>query len=493
MVPPYRERNHPVSEETAVPVSSPLKTLPSKRRRLSGVAALTGIGVAAAIGGLVIQRVHAYQTIVGKNHIAIGVKIAGIEVGGMNRETARAKVREWAIAQGNKAITFIAPQSGRQWNIPLSDVGGRFDIDEAVDAALLIGEKTTLWEQIIQADRHYNTDISPAFLFSESTLNAQLKQIASVINHPSENARAEMTDKGVITLAVREKKGITLDVAATKAALLKNGIESLRSGGSATLVIREEMPRVTSADLGKMGTLLSSFTTDYSSSTSERRHNVELAASKINGTILAPGEEFSYNRIVGPREAKQGWQNALMFQDGEVVPGMGGGVCQVSSTLYNAVLQANLTVKERQNHSIKVHYVSPGRDATVVYGALDFRFVNSTPAPILLLSRIRHRELTLNIYGAKPATTDRVEIVSGPYRQNELGGITVATYKFIHHADGKVTREYLHTDTYRAPEPKRDKGAKVARSTRHLPPVPPPIRPTSTKPVTPVATVRPSA
>ena len=472
-----------MSNEVQVPVPSP--TLPPKRA-VSIALIASGVTIALlGIGGFVASsRYNEANSTNNPVQFAKGVSVAGVALGGLTREQGREKVRQWAIAQLQNPVTFAAPQSGRTWNLTLATVGGRFSYDAALDSAFHVGKDLTTWQKVVQGSRDYTHNFAPEFRLNETALGKEIAKIGAVVNRPAQNATARITDKGQITLAKPEQKGVQLNETATKSALLKNGVASLQQGGKVTLAIGEVRPALVAADLGKMGVVLASYTTDYSSSPSARWHNVELAASKVHGILLAPGEEFSYNKVVGPREARYGWQNALMFEDGEVVPGMGGGVCQVSSTLYNAVLRADLKVTARQNHSIKVKYVRPGSDATVVYGALDFRFLNTTDGPVMILARTRRGELTLNLYGTKPVGK-QIEIVSGPMHYNSDGDMTVTLYKVTKTADGKTTREYLHTDSYQSPKPKRSEPRKVARR----------VRPALSSPVIPAAnkTTAPSA
>lgn len=142
---------------------------------------------------------------------------------------------------------------------------------------------------------------------------------------------------------------------------------------------------------------LASFTTNYSLSNEDRTTNLELAASKINGTILSPGEEFSYNTIVGARTIAAGYKEAKIYSNGEVVDGLGGGICQISSTLYNAVIYANLEVTERYNHQFITSYVPAGRDATVVYGVKDLKFVNNRSYPIKIETKVSNGIVSCSI------------------------------------------------------------------------------------------------
>ncbi|MBR5479009.1 MAG: VanW family protein [Clostridia bacterium] len=146
---------------------------------------------------------------------------------------------------------------------------------------------------------------------------------------------------------------------------------------------------------------LSSKTTYYSPKKINRSHNVRLAASLINGTILNPGEVFSYNKVVGPRTYARGFREAAIFSQGEVVDGLGGGICQVSSTLYMAAVYADMKTVERKNHSFFVDYAPKGQDATVVYGSIDFKFENTSEYPIKIVAYARDNFITVTIKGTK--------------------------------------------------------------------------------------------
>ena len=149
---------------------------------------------------------------------------------------------------------------------------------------------------------------------------------------------------------------------------------------------------------------LSTFQTKYNVSNVDRTTNLNLAASKINGTIIRPGEEFSYNKIVGARTIDAGYKEAKIYSNGEVVDGVGGGICQISSTLYNSVIMSNLKVTERHNHQFLTSYVDAGKDATVAYGSKDFRFKNTRSYPIKIELTVDNGHVSCAIYGIKEET-----------------------------------------------------------------------------------------
>jgi vancomycin resistance protein YoaR len=385
--------------------------------------------------------------------IAPGVNVAGIPVGGMSRDEAAQRVRDWArTAAATRPVTLTAPVSGRKWNLALSDVGGRFDVTGAVNEAYQVGRGGNWLQDFLTREqaRQSGVTVRPAFALSESALKKRLAAaIADQVRIAPRNAQARMDEDGMLQVTRPERKGVRLDVDATAQALLKNGTEPLRNGGRATLVIAEEMPRVTQNDLGAVSHLLGSYSTSYGSSSSNRRHNVEKAASHINGTLLAPGDVFSYNDVVGPRAPRLGWRNAPTYQDGQVVPGPGGGICQVSTTLYNAALFANLKIVRRSSHSMPVHYVPAGRDATVSYGSTDFQFENNTNGPVYVAARARRGRLTLSLYGKEPTGWKDVRVVSGGRWFTRTGGFGVSTYRIVTAADGTERRERLGSSSYR--------------------------------------------
>lgn len=158
---------------------------------------------------------------------------------------------------------------------------------------------------------------------------------------------------------------------------------------------------ITAQDLQKKCVLRSAFSTYYGSSSSERKNNVYLAAKAISGTVLAPDESFSFNKTVGVRSEERGYKKAKIIVGGEFVEGVGGGVCQVSTTVYNAALKAGLTVTEWHRHSLPVSYVSPSFDAMVSGTFCDLVFKNDTESDIFIVCRADGENLTVKFYGLK--------------------------------------------------------------------------------------------
>mgnify|MGYP005776186693 FL=1 len=194
--------------------------------------------------------------------------------------------------------------------------------------------------------------------------------------------------------------------------------------------------------------LLSSYSTRYNAYDRDRTTNLQLAANKINGTVLMPGETFSYNQVVGERTIAAGYKEAPIYVSGEVVDGLGGGICQITSTLYNAVLYANLEIVERSNHQFVPSYVTASRDATVVYGSIDFKFKNNRDYPIKIMCSVSGGIANFQIFGLKTDNEYEVEISS--YVTGSTANETYSeAYRILKQNGQVVGSELLSRDIYK--------------------------------------------
>ncbi len=217
-----------------------------------------------------------------------------------------------------------------------------------------------------------------------------------------------------------------------------------------TIPLKYITPNVTTNMIGTEAfpDLLSTFSTNYSTRDADRTTNLRLAANKINGTVLMPGETFSYNQVVGARTIAAGYKEAPIYVSGEVVDGLGGGICQITSTLYNAVLYANLEIVERSNHQFVPSYVTASRDATVVYGSIDFKFKNNRDYPIKLVCSVSGGIANFQIFGMKTENDYEVEISS--YQTGKTAtAIYSEAYKILKKNGQVVSKELLSKDTYK--------------------------------------------
>ena len=241
----------------------------------------------------------------------------------------------------------------------------------------------------------------------------------------------------------------------------ENGIDFAISLEEATQMLEEEKeeytiplkilyPKVTTNMIGTEAfpDLLSSFSTNYNARDTDRTTNLKLAANKINGTVLMPGETFSYNQVVGARTIAAGYKEAPIYVQGQVVDGLGGGICQITSTLYNAVLYANLEIVERSNHQFVPSYVTASRDATVVYGSIDFKFKNNRNYPIKLICSVANGVASFQIFGLK--TDNEYEVVISSYETGRTSNaIYSEAYKILKQNGQVVDKQLLSRDVYK--------------------------------------------
>ena len=212
-------------------------------------------------------------------------------------------------------------------------------------------------------------------------------------------------------------------------------------------------PTVTVQDLGMdaFPDLLASYSTKYVNNP-DRTTNLKLAASKIDGTVIMPGEIFSYNKVVGKRTIAAGYKNAAIYQDGEVVDGLGGGICQISTTLYNAVIEAGMLIEERRNHMFVPSYADAGKDATVVWGSTDFKFENRRDYPIKIDTYVSGGTARVRIYGLK--TNEDYDIydlsIGTKTIKSTNSTLVVESYRYYKDGNGNVVKkDKLYTDTYK--------------------------------------------
>jgi len=225
------------------------------------------------------------------------------------------------------------------------------------------------------------------------------------------------------------------------------------------------------ADLEGLGVrqVMASFYTWVAGGNPDRAYNIKLSTAKLNGILMAPGEIFSFNTALGRVTREKGYRYAPVIIGDELVPGLGGGICQVSTTIYNAALLANLKILERQNHSMPISYIPLGRDATVVYGSLDLRFKNNRDHYLLIGADLTDLKLTFRFFGLP--MDERVEIMSSDhlkipppsrieYTENLPGGVRevaregrpghrITTWRVVYRNDREISREMLDRDYYK--------------------------------------------
>lgn len=292
----------------------------------------------------------------------------------------------------------------------LSDLGVTFDNEDLVDEAIGVGHAGNIVKRYKdQKDLQHSGKTFPlSWQTNEDTVRTYVENNCTKYDKKAQNA--SLTRENGAFNFVAGTEGLELNVDSAVRTISDYLENSWTSDNTEVLNLETQVtePEGSAEELANIKDLLGSFTTSFSTSGSNRCKNVSSGASHINGTVLYPGEEFSTYETVSPFTEANGYAMAGSYLNGEVVDSMGGGICQVSTTLYNAVLRAELNVTERSPHSMTVHYVDLSEDAAIAGTYKDFKFVNSTEYPIYIEGyTTSDKKITFNIYGKETRDKNR--------------------------------------------------------------------------------------
>lgn len=399
------------------------------------------------------------------SRVYAGIAVEGVEVGGRSKTEVAQLIQVWRQEQLAKAIDIYYGDT--VFKIDAQSIDFDFDIEATVEEVWNYGRRGPLWEKLkkIYLAGHQGYRIPVKVKYNEGKLEQLVDAWRESVERPPRNAALSMVTGGIVP----QEQGRRLEVEVLRPLVL----QALKRPdvGSVALPVTPLYPAITVSDIHQTGIreVLSSYSTSFNAKDMNRSANIKLAANKINGHIVYPGQSFSFNEVVGPREKKYGFKEAMELVDGELVPGIGGGICQVSSTLYNAVLLADLTIAERYNHSKPLGYVPLGRDATVAFGVLDFKFTNRTKSPVMIMAEVNDDKLVVGLFG-KDRLASAVEVISldqrvippavikkedtgmylGETKVDKQGkpGYEVTTIRVVRAKGREVRREILSKDQY---------------------------------------------
>ncbi len=330
-----------------------------------------------------------------------GITINGIDVGGMTEEEAASKLRSAFADYGNATITLEGQDSSETVSVPASRFGVGWTDVSAVDEAGACGHGAN-----IIARYKSEKDIQQNGMNFTANMTADEGDILDVLENDCSSFEQEAVDasltreNGSFTVSPGQS-GVVIDHDSS-ASKIKSVLEDGWTGGNEIIALDMEVsePNGTAEELEQVKDLLGTFTTSYSSSGEARCQNIANACGMINGTVVYPGQQFSVLQTITPFTEENGYALAGSYFGQQVVESFGGGICQVSTTLYNAVIRAELQVDERHNHSLIVSYVDPSDDAAIAESSgLDFRFTNNLEIPIYIEGSISGKSITFNIYG----------------------------------------------------------------------------------------------
>ena len=489
---------------------------------------------------------------INNNNIVKGVKIEGIDVSGLSREDAKSKIE--SIYQDKKGKEITLKYNDYEITLSPQLLEVNYDIDKGIEEAVSIGKsdnifinnfniiKAMLGKNNIKIDMTINEDVAKQnieeisanipgavtepsyYIENDKLIITKGKEGIKVDNDKliekiKEQLKDINTAQEYIEIPVTEKKPEEIDIDKIHEEVYKEVQDAYYTKDPFTIhpevegvdfnveeakeQLKEDKeqyeiqltitkPKVTTAQIGSEAfpDLLATYSTRYDGGDRDRTTNLRIACQKINEKVVLPGETFSYNQTLGVRSTATGYKNAKVYENGEVVDGIGGGICQISSTLYNSVLMANLDIVERKNHQFVTSYTPAGRDATVVYGMTDFKFKNTRKYAIKIKASASNGVATVSIYGIKeeneytvsfstrtvstiPFTVKYVDdntlaVGTEKVKQKGANGIITETY-ITKSLNGKVvSTKLLSKDTYNAMQRiilRGTKGAATSSST----------------------------
>jgi vancomycin resistance protein YoaR len=350
-------------------------------------------------------------TYTGDERIAEGIWAGQWELGGLTREQAAELIdKNFSVLQ-NEPI--LLEYSGREWSIIPGEAGIALDTESVVEAAYAVGHSGNIWRKINERRQaaKENIHLQLPLKINNDQLLAYLTVLKSEIDRPAKDAWLTWNqENGVKITSHQTGQELELDELAAQI----RTVTLWSSNRRISLPVQSLKPDITYDELAgfRYGNIIAQYSTIFDPTDVERTYNVALAAKSVDKILLRPGDIFSFNNTVGSRTEARGYRVAPVLVNGELVPGIGGGICQVSSTLFNAALLADLRIVKRTNHSRPVTYVPLGRDATVVDNAIDFQFMNDTNQPLYILSEIGDNSYTVRLLGyGQPASDQNKKIV----------------------------------------------------------------------------------
>lgn len=341
--------------------------------------------------------------------IQTGVYVDGINLSGLTISEAKSKIQAYVDSFGGTQITLNALDGGTIV-VTATDLGIKWGNEEILDEAASLGRDGDILKCYKELkDLEYRNKVyGVTFDFDRDKIKALIEEQGAQYNKEAVNAVLTKTESGFQITEGQE--GITIDAEASMEAVYSYLAQNWNGEACAIdLVFAVDEPQGNAEDLAQIKDVLGTFTTSYSTSGPSRSANVANGCRLINGTTLYPGEEFSAYEAVSPFTEANGYYMAGSYLNGQVVDSLGGGICQVSTTLYNAVLKSELEVTERYNHSMIVTYVEPSADAAIAESSgKDFKFKNNTQYPIYIEgSTTPDKTITFTIYGVETRDSNR--------------------------------------------------------------------------------------
>ncbi len=406
--------------------------------------------------------------ILSSNRILSNTFINEVDVSGLTKEEASVIINK-TYGLDIRDLDIILVCEDKEWSLNHKDIGFSYNYEKAIDEAYSIGKRGNIAKRYFDSlnARLIRHEVVLDFSYEEDSIVKTIEKISGQVNRKPVDATIRLkSGEFVITpditgLSLINKEAIQL---------IKDKIES-HDISRTELPVETTEPEIKKSDLANISEKLGEYTTRFDASNTNRTYNIALATKSVTDVLLRPGAVFSLNDIIGSRLAEKGYRMAKVIINNEYVDGIGGGLCQISTTLYNAALLSNLKIVERRNHSLPSDYVGLGRDATISGDYIDMKFENNSAYPIYIFGEVKGNKVTFSIYGKKENPNRTIEIRTSVIKKIEpqlkeiyddeltVGteviekdpktGYVVKSYRVVLENGKEVFVEPLYTDTYR--------------------------------------------
>lgn len=397
------------------------------------IIAVAVIVVLAAGGGFYLN--HAVTSAVKDGKILKGVSIEGISVGGMTKKEAESAIESEMKTIHKEEVTLYVDDE--KTTAKIDSLGAAANAEKSVKEAYDLGRSGSIFDRYSDVKKKEHK-LRAYRKYDKSAFEKKIKNATKKIITEPRNASVKRENGKFVV--IKEKTGYTLNMNETFANF-KKAVESGKD--KVKLDVVKKKAKYTSKDMADIKDVLGTYTTEYGGSPYGRKINVANGASKINGTMVYPGETLSVYKTVSPFTKENGYALAGSYENGQTVQTYGGGICQVSTTLYNAVIRAELEIVERFPHSMTVHYVPRSADAAIAGTHKDMKFKNSFDTPIYIEGKANGSTITFTIYGKKKDPKRSVEFVSETTQVLESSESTISDATLP--AGQKVVQSYGHT------------------------------------------------
>ncbi len=402
---------------------------------------LASIVIALGLGSGVIyfNKNYIYTNTVAKN-----LSVEGVDISLLTKQDAIKK-----ISNTKSPEELVLTYNGEEYIISPKAIDLKYNLEETVNKAFGYTktddyiENLKRYFKLNKSKVNYDMKVS----YDEVKLSKELEEISKNINIKVEDASIYISNTGNISRKA-SVNGVEVDLVSIKEKMYDSIINKKHEKIEITTITNA--PRVKTEDVENVNSLLGEYTTKFSTNDSNRTTNIYLSSKNTSDVLLMPGEEFSYNTLTGKRIKSNGYKDAPVIVNGKLEQDVGGGVCQVSSTMFNAVMYSGLDITSRRNHSLKSSYVPIGQDAMVSDGGSDFRFKNAYSHPVYIKNIYGNGNVTTKIYGN---VKDKKNISIRVEEFMENGLEASKTYLDYKNNEGKIiSSKYISKSVYKKPK-----------------------------------------